>query len=159
MWIKTTLFEFINEQVKSKVYYHGSDNIFDEFSLHNNKGYVENDIPTWFFIQDIEYARKYGKFLYTVELNLTNTFNLENPDHYILFIKSLEYYYGDDAAKIQDILEEEMCNGLPYWTCADAFYAALSNEFDSIIIQEELETEVLSIGVFSIDNISIIKRE
>jgi len=158
MFILTTFNEYANVFLKSNVYYHGSDNIFDEFSLCNNKGYVENDIPTWFFTQNIDYAKKYGKYLYSVELDLKNTFDLENPNHYELFMQSLQYYYSDQD-EIQNILDDQIFKGLPYWTCVDAFYAALGNGFDSIFIQEELESEILSIGVFSIDNIKIIKRE
>ena len=41
----------------------------------------------------------------------------------------------------------------------DAYYCALSNRFDSILIQEELVGEVLSIAVFDVNQIQILNIE
>ena len=158
MRIKTSLYDFINENASTRLYYHGSEYEFDEFDLKNNKGYQEIDIPTWFFTENIDYAKTYGKYLYTVELTVSNTFDLSIPAHYDMFIDTL-HFYSKTASEILDILDEQIYDDLPYWTCDDAFVTAITYEFDSILIQEELEGEVLSIGVFSVDDIKIIKRE
>lgn len=137
------------------MYYHGSNNRFDEFSLNNNKTYKEFDLPTWHFTKDINYAKTYGKWLYTVNLNINKTFNTEDKNHYKLYLNYLkEQGYTQD--KIENILDEQFYNNLPYWTNEDAYYCALSNGFDSILIQEELVGEVLSIAVFDVNQIKML---
>lgn len=156
-YIKKKLFEYFFEDM-GNLYYHGSNYKFEKFELTNNKTYKEFDIPSWFFTKDIEYAKSYGNFLYTVKLNLKNIFDTSNPEHYKLFIKQLREF-GNKKKDIEKILDEQFYDGIPYWTCEDAFYTAKSNGFDSILIQEELDREVLSIAVFDSDNIDVLKIE
>lgn len=138
------------------IYYHASNSKFQNFALINNKTYKEFDIPSWFFTKDIDYAKSYGRYLYSVKLNVKNTFDVSKKGHYDLFINGLkEFGYGKN--KINEVLDEQFYNGLPYWTCDDAFYVAKANGFDSILIQEELDKEVLSVAVFDVENIEIIK--
>lgn len=142
------------------VYYHGSKTKFDMFDLHNNKTYKEFDLPTWFFTKDIDYAQVYGNYIYTVNLNIKKTFNTEIPKHYDMLIQYMKNS-GMDNQEIDNYLDERMYNGLPYWTCDDAYYAAKQNGFDSIFLQEELDNEVISIGVFDkelIEILDIIKK-
>ena len=149
----TNLYE--NKQ-EDNIYYHGSKTKFEKFDLINNKTYQEFDIPTWFFTKDIEYAKSYGQYLYIVKLNIDNTFDTSNQNDYKLFINFLKEQNTTKAQK-EKILDEQFYNGLPYWTCEDAFYVAKYNKFDSILIQEELEREVLSVAVFDSSVIEIKK--
>jgi hypothetical protein len=64
---------------------------------------------------------------------------------------------GKSSKEIDKILDEQFFKEIPYWTCEDAYYCAISNGFDSILIAEELDKDVESIGVFNKDNIQIIK--
>jgi hypothetical protein len=149
----------INEEIynaKNEIYYHGSNNKFDEFGLNNNKAHREFDIPVWYFTKDLNYAKTYGKYIYSAKLNIRNTFNTEIDNHYDLFIEYLKEERKSDD-EIEEILDVDFYKGLPYWTCQDAYYAAISNGFDSILIQEVLEGEILSIGVFNLNDIQIIK--
>jgi len=143
------------EQDNDKKYYHGSKSLFKEFDMTNNKTYMEFDVPSWFFTEDIEYAKKYGNYLYTVNLDINNTFDTSNPKHFNMFINQLKEW-GNNKNQVNKILDEQFYNGIPYWTCGDAFYVAKMNGFDSIFIQEELEREVLSIAVFDTDLIKIV---
>lgn len=145
-----------NEFLFNNIYYHGSNNKFNEFTLYNNKTYKEIDLPVWFFTKDLDYAKTYGKYVYEVNLNIKNTFDTTNKNHFKLFIDYLKQY-KKTKKEIDEILDEKFYNDLPYWTCDDAYYAAISNDFDSILIEEELEGEVVSIGVFDTKNIKIIK--
>lgn len=146
---------FIGEQRSDKIYYHGSNNEFTVFDLHSNKAYREFGIPVWFFTEDKEYAKTYGKYLYSVKLNVSNTFVTLNKKHYKMFLEYLKFE-NKTPSQIDEILDEQFFKGLPYWTCEDAYYAAVNNGFDSILIQEELEKEIMSIGVFNKADISII---
>lgn len=152
---------FVNSLLEtntSGIWYHGSNNKFEKFDLIDNKTYKEFDVPSWFFTKDIKYAKTFGKYLYSVKLHLTNTFVTTKPKHLKIFLNQLkEWDYSND--KINNILDEEFYNQLPYWTCGDAFYIAKMNGFDSIMIQEELESEVISIAVFDKDNIEIINMK
>lgn len=76
-YIRQIIKEELSKIGSSDVYYHGSNNKFDEFSLNNNKTYKEFDLPTWHFTKDVNYAKTYGKYLYTVNLNIKKTFNTE----------------------------------------------------------------------------------
>lgn len=136
----------------SELYFHCSNDKFEKFDMSDNKTYKEFDIPSWFFTQDLEYARRYGKYLYTVQLDLGKCFDTEDPKH----MKMFKDYLKEQEIDPEPIFDEQFFMGRPYWTCADAFYAARSNGFDSILIQEELEKEVLSVAVFSLDQIEII---
>lgn len=157
-YIRQIIKEELSKIGSGDVYYHGSNNKFDEFSLNNNKTYKEFDLPTWHFTKDVNYAKTYGKYLYTVNLNIKKTFNTEDKNHYNLYLKYLkEQGYNKD--KIENILDEQFYNNLPYWTNEDAYYCALSNRFDSILIQEELVGEVLSIAVFDVNQIQILNIE
>lgn len=140
-----------------KTYYHGTNNMFNEFSLHNNKMYKEIDIPVWFFTQDLNYAKTYGSLIYEVNLNIKNTFDTSKKEHLNIFIDYLKSE-GKDEDDIDVLFDEQFYSGIPYWTCEDAFYCALQNKFDSILIAEELESEVDSIGVFDKDNIQIVNK-
>lgn len=153
--LKNILKEILEEK---DVWYHGSDMDFKEFGLHNNKMYKEYDLPTWYFTKDLEYATSYGKILYLVKLNISNTFDMTNKKHYDMFIAYLE---GDGKTEdeISEILDEQFFKELPYWTCADAYYCAISNNFDSIVIAEELEKDVESIAVFDSSVIQILKKK
>lgn len=155
--MKNTIKKLLRENLlDEEIWYHGSNNKFDEFTNKNNKTYQEIDIPSWFFTKDLEYAKSYGKYLYQVTLDIKNTFNTENEDHFNLFINQLkEWNYSIDD--INNIIDSEFYNGLPYWTCNDAIYTAASNGFDSIFVQEELDKEVLSISVFNSSLIKILK--
>lgn len=154
-YIRQIIKEELSKIGSGDVYYHGSNNRFDEFSLNNNKTYKEFDLPTWHFTKDINYAKTYGKWLYTVNLNINKTFNTEDKNHYKLYLNYLkEQGYTQD--KIENILDEQFYNNLPYWTNEDAYYCALSNGFDSILIQEELVGEVLSIAVFDVNQIKML---
>ena len=146
----------LNENYSNDIWYHGSNNKFDMFDLVNNKTYMEIDLPVWFFTKDLDYAKTYGKYIYKVKLNIHNTFDTSNKNHFDLFI---DYLKNDDKTneEINDILDEQFYKELPYWTCDDAYYCAISNGFDSILIAEELERDVESIGVFNKDNIKIIQ--
>lgn len=148
--------ESIIEREKSKIFFHASNNKFDEFNLNNNKMYKEIDLPVWFFTDDLNYAKTFGKYLYKVNLDIKNTFDTSNKKHFKMFIDYLKYE-NKSKKEIDEILDEQFYKDLPYWTCEDAFYAAISNNFDSILIEEELENEVVSIGVFDTENIHIIK--
>ena len=147
-----------DDYMNNNIYYHGSNSKFEKFDLTNNKTYKEFDVPSWFFTKDIEYAKSYGKFLYTVKLNIKNTFDTSNPAHYKLFINQLKEW-GNKKSDIERILDEQFYNGIPYWTCGDAFYTAKAHGFDSILIQEELEREVLSVAVFNTDDIEVVSIE
>jgi hypothetical protein len=155
-FIKTTIREFLNESYDANVWYHGSNNKFDMFDLVNNKTYKEIDLPVWFFTKDLNYAKTYGKFIYKVKLNIYNIFDTSNKEHFNMFIEYLKTD-GKTSEEIDNILDEQFFKELPYWTCDDAYYCAISNGFDSILIAEELEHDVESIGVFNKDNIKIIK--
>lgn len=154
-YIRQIIKEELSKIDSGDVYYHGSNNRFDEFSLNNNKTYKEFDLPTWHFTKDVNYAKTYGKYLYTVNLNIQKTFNTEDKNHYKLYLNYLKEQ-GYSKNKIDNILDEQFYNNLPYWTNEDAYYCALSNGFDSILIQEELVGEVLSIAVFDVNQIKIL---
>lgn len=143
------------ENYSDDVWYHGSNNQFDVFDLTSNKTYQEIDLPVWFFTKDLDYARTYGKYIYTVKLDIHNTFDTSNKDHFDLFIRYLQEE-GKSKSEIDEILDEQFYKGLPYWTCEDAYYCAVSNGFDSILIAEELEREIESIGVFNRNSITIL---
>ena len=143
------------ENYSDDVWYHGSNNQFDVFDLTSNKTYQEIDLPVWFFTKDLDYARTYGKYIYTVKLDIHNTFDTSNKDHFDLFIRYLQEE-GKSKSEIDEILDEQFYKGLPYWTCEDAYYCAVSNGFDSILIAEELEREIESIGVFNRNYITIL---
>jgi hypothetical protein len=131
---------------------------FKNFGLNNNKMYKEYDLPTWYFTKDLNYAKSYGSVLYSVKLNINNTFDTSNKKHYDMFIAYLEED-GKTEDEISDILDEQFYKELPYWTCADAYYCAISNNFDSIVIAEELEKEVESIAVFDSSVIQILEKK
>ena len=141
------------ESVTNNIFYHGSNTIFDKFDLVNNKTYKEFDIPCWFFSKDIEYAKTYGKYIYVVNLNIDNTFDLSNRSHLKLFEDTVERL-GDD---LDQIMDEQFYKDLPYWTCEDAYYSAVENNFDSILLHEDLASEILSIGVFDKSKINILE--
>lgn len=143
------------ENYSDDVWYHGSHNKFDVFDLTNNKTYREIDLPVWFFTKDLDYAKTYGKYVYTVKLDIHNTFDTSLKEHFDLFIEYL-HREGKSESEIDEILDEQFHKGLPYWTCEDAYYCAVSNGFDSILIAEELEREIESIGIFNRDSITII---
>lgn len=155
---KQRLFEMmskINPEFDGDIYYHGSNSRFNEFDLYNNKTYREFDLPVWFFTKDLNYAKTYGKFIYEVKLSIKNTFDTTNNKHFQLFINYLKENNMNNK-QINDVLDEKFYRDLPYWTCEDAYYAAISNNFDSILIQEELSNEVISTGVFHKNLIKII---
>lgn len=160
MNLKKVIRQIIQEEILKEsddgIYYHGSNNKFNEFDLVNNKTYKEFDLPTWHFTKDINYAKRFGKYVYFVNLEIDKTFNTENADHYKLYLDFLREYNNFSEEKIEKILDEQFYNGLPYWTNEDAYYCARSNGFDSILLQEELEGEVLSIAVFDVDQIQIL---
>jgi hypothetical protein len=137
------------------IWYHGSNNKFNTFDLINNKMYKEIDLPVWFFTKNLSYAKTYGKYIYKVRLNVNNTFDTSINKHFNLFLNYLKEE-GKNEIEIDTILDEQFYKELPYWTCEDAFYCAFSNGFDSILIAEELESDVESIGVFDKDKIQII---
>lgn len=143
------------EQFHEDIYYHCSDKKFDDFENIDNKMYQETDVPTWFFTKDLEYAKRFGKWLYSVKLNLERTFDLSDNKHKKLFMSALEAWDYSEA-KIDNIFDEQFVGDLPYWTCSDAFYVASMNGFDSILVAEELEKEVLSVGVFDTSRIEIL---
>lgn len=138
------------------IWFHGSNNKFESFELYDNKTYQEIDLPVWFFTKDLDYAKTYGKYIYKVKLNINNTFDTSNKEHFNLFIKYL-HEDGKTDIEIDNILDEQFSRELPYWTCNDAYYCAVSNDFDSILIAEELETDVESIGIFDEGKIEIVK--
>lgn len=142
------------ESFSKDKYYHCSNSKFDEFDSSDNKTYKEFDIPSWFFTKDIEYAKTYGKYLYEVELNIGKCFDTLKPSH-MKMLKDYMESEGQSKEQMDNVLDEQFFQGRPYWTCADAFYAAVSNGFNSILIQEELEKEVLSIAVFDTSQIKI----
>lgn len=148
--------QFVNESKNTNIWYHGSNSKFDAFDLVNNKTYREIDLPVWFFTKDLKYAKSYGKIIYKVKLNVHKTFDTSNKRHFNLFIKYLKTD-GKTSEEIDEILDEQFFKELPYWTCEDAYYCAISNGFDSILIAEDLERDIESIGVFDKDNIEIIK--
>jgi hypothetical protein len=137
------------------IWYHGSKRKFYTFELFDNKTYKEIDLPVWFFTKDVDYAKTYGKFLYKVKLNIDNTFDTSNEKHFSMFIDYLKSYDKKNK-EIDEILDEQFFRELPYWTCDDAYYCAISNGFDSILIAEDLERDIESIGVFNKDNIQIL---
>lgn len=137
------------------VWYHGSNNRFNEFENSNNRTYKEIDVPSWFFTKDLTYAKSYGKYIYTVKLLIQNIFDTNNQNHMGMFINQLkEWNYS--SKKIDEILSDEFVDGLPYWTCNDAIYVAAMNKFDSIHVQEELERDVLAVSVFDNTKIKIL---
>lgn len=148
--------QFINENLNNNIWYHGSNNEFSEFKLINNKGYREFDLPVWYFTKNLKYAKTYGKFLYKVKLYINNIFNTLNKKHFNLFVEYLQNN-GKTDIEINRILDEQFFRELPYWTCEDVYYCAISNGFDSVLIAEELEKHVESIAVFDKNNIEIIK--
>jgi len=149
-FIKKILLESLNNDT---LFYHGSNEKFLNFDIINNKTYKEFDIPVWFFTEDKEYAKSYGKFLYVVKLHNKKLFDTSNSKDFALFKNQVEEFEHD----LDEILDEQFFNGLPYWTCEDAYYAAISNGYDSILLQEELEKEILSIGIFNKEDIEILK--
>jgi hypothetical protein len=144
------------ENFNKKIYYHGSNNKFENFENYDNKLWKEINLSVWFFTEDLEYAKTYGKYIYEVELAIHNTFNTEKKEHFDIFLKHLKENKFSKK-DIEKILDEQFFNDLPYWTCDEAFYAAVTNNFDSIFIEEQLEKEVVSIGVFDNSKIKIIK--
>lgn len=157
MFLDITVREYLIENYSNDIWYHGSNNKFNMFDLVNNKTYREIDLPVWFFTKDLDYAKTYGKYIYKVKLNIHNTFDTSNKKHFDLFIDYLKND-GKSIGEIDEILDEQFYNELPYWTCEDAYYCAVSNGFDSILIAEELEKDVESIGVFNKETINIIKH-
>lgn len=153
--ISTTIREYLNESHSNNIWYHGSNSKFNMFDLVYNKTYMEFDLPVWFFTKDLNYAKTFGKFIYKVVLNINNTFDTSNKKHFDLFIDNLQND-GKTDIEIDEILDEQFHKELPYWTCDDAYYCAFSNGFDSILIAEELEKDVESIGVFDKENIKIV---
>lgn len=145
----------IFEQGNKTVYYHGSKTAFEKFDMTNNKTYMEFDVPSWFFTENIEYAKTYGNYLYTVNLDIHNTFDTSNSKHFKLFMKQLKEW-GNNKNQIEEILDEQFYNEIPYWTCGDAFYTAKTHGFDSILVQEELAQEILSVAVFDTDVINVL---
>ena len=145
-----TFEKYISEKIKNlDIWYHGSNNKFDIFDLVDNKTYKEINLPVWFFTKDLNYAKTYGKFIYEVKLDTSN------KEHFNLFIDYLKQD-GKSDDEIDTILDEQFFKELPYWTCDDSYYCAISNGFDSILIAEKLENDVESIGVFNKDNIKIV---
>ena len=138
-----------------EVWYHGTNDKFDVFSNVNNRTYREIDIPSWYFTKNKDYAKSYGKYLYTVKLLITNTFDTSNSKHMNIFINQLKEW-GYDKEKISDILSDEFVNGLPYWTNNDVIYTAAAHGFDSILVQEELDKDVPAVSVFDSKKIKIL---
>lgn len=156
--MKQVIENIILEHIKKKndnIYYHGSKKSFTSFGLNNNKTYFEIGLPVWFFTKNIKYAKTYGPFIYTVKLDIVNTFDTSRDDHFNIFMSYLREE-GKSEEEIEEILDEQFYKDLPYWTNEDAYYCAVSNGFDSILIAEELENEVESIGVFELDDIEIL---
>jgi len=154
--LRETIRMLISENnIIDDVYYHGSNNYFSQFDLVSNKMYNEIDLPVWFFTKDLDYAKSYGKYVYKVKLNIHKIFDTSNKKHFKQFISYLKND-GKKRDEIDVILDEQFYKDLPYWTCDDAFYCAASNDFDSIIIAEELDSDVESIGVFNREMIEII---
>lgn len=146
----------IFESVNKNIYYHCSNNKFNEFDLHDNKTYKEFDIASWFFTQNLDYAKQFGKYVYECQLNIKKTFDTHRQSHYNMFMNYLHEQYKNQE-QIETILDEQTYNNRPYWTCADAFYCAKNYNFDSLIIEEELEKSIESIAVFDTQNIKILK--
>jgi len=145
----------IFENVINNVWYHGTNDKFNVFNNVNNRTYKEIDVPSWYFTKNIEYAKAYGKYLYTVKLTVTNTFDTSTSNHMKIFVNQLkEWNYSNEA--ISDILGDEFVDGLPYWTNNDAIYAAAANGFDSILVQEELDKDIPAISVFDNTKIHIL---
>lgn len=143
------------ESFSNDIWYHGSNNKFEEFDLVDNKTYQEIDLPVWFFTRDLNYAKSYGRHIYRVKLDIHNTFDTSLKEHFEIF---MEYLKGENKtpSEIEEVLDEQFYQNLPYWTCHDAYYCAVANGFDSILIAEELEGDVQSVGVFNKDLIAII---
>jgi hypothetical protein len=159
MNLRTEIRNIICENIvlSDNIWFHGSNNKFDEFDLtSNNKTYREIDLPVWFFTKDLDYAKTYGKYIYQVKLNVHNTFDTSDKAHYNLFLQYLNET-GKTDDEIDNILDEQFYGELPYWTCDDAYYCAISNGFDSILLAEELERSVESIGIFDKDDVEILK--
>ena len=152
-YLQISFIKYITEELTSTLWYHGSNMAFENFTLHNNKLYREIDLPVWFFTQDIDYAKSYGRYLYEVKLNIHNTFNTRKKSHYHKFLQYLKDNVTPNEQEV--ILDEQMFQELPYWTCQEVYYCAVSQGFDSILIAEELTREVDSIGVFDPKNITI----
>lgn len=157
--MKCLIKKLIRESLDNKdIWYHGSNNMHNEFSNIDNRTYKEIDVPSWFFTKDIEYAKSYGKYLYIVKLFIKKTFDTRNDKHMNIFINQLrEWNYSNE--KIDEILSDEFVNNLPYWTCNDAIYIAAMYGFDSIYIQEELNRDVLAVSVFDTNKIKILNVE
>ena len=153
---KINSFKQVVNENDNNIRYHGSNNQFSAFELYDNKTYREFDLPVWFFTKDLNYAKTYGRYIYKVNLNIHNTFDTSNKNHFKLFIEYLKQENKSEE-EIDDILDEQFFKELPYWTCEDAYYCAVENNFDSILIAEELEREVESVGVFDKEKIQIIK--
>lgn len=148
-------YKIFESVVSNTVYYHCSNNKFEEFNLSNNKTYKEFDIASWFFTKNLDYAKRYGKYVYECQLNIKKTFDTHKQLHHNMFIKYLNEQYNKN--EIENILDEQTYNNRPYWTCADAFYCAKTHNFDSIIIEEELEQSIESIAIFDLKDIKILK--
>ncbi len=145
----------IFENIINDVWYHGANDKFDVFNNINNRTYKEIDIPSWYFTKNIEYAKSYGKYLYTVKLTVSNVFDTSTSNHMNIFVNQLkEWNYSNEV--ISDILGDEFVNGLPYWTNNDAIYTAAANGFDSILVQEELDKDIPAISVFDNTKINIL---
>lgn len=147
----------IESTKENNIYYHGSKYKFDEFKMIDNKTYQDFDVPSWFFTENKEYAKTYGNYLYSVRLHVNNIFDLTEPEHYEIFMNQLKEWYNTEE-EIDAVLDQ-FSHGLPYWTCGDAFYIAKMFNFDSILIQEELERDVESVAVFDVENIEIVSVE
>jgi hypothetical protein len=151
--------DFINENNIStssdEIYYYGSNTKFSSFENVNNKTYKEFDIASWFFTKDINYAKSYGEYLYTVKLHVKKTFDTRKKEYFNLLISYLKDNGFDDNS-IDNEMDEKYHHDLPYWTFDDAYYAATANKCDSIFLHEELDREVISIAVFDKDLIEIL---
>jgi hypothetical protein len=109
-YIKTTLNQYINENTNIPIVYHASDANFDEFDISKITN-IRGDLygVGFYFSDNLEYVKQFGKILYECEINIPNPINLTDK---FLAKKQLSYLLGkieniksSDKEYIEDSIE------------------------------------------------------
>ena len=150
------------EEWKAKTWWHGSKDEFDAFDRpQKTTTHREQNIPTWWFTDDKDYAMKYadvpgGGWRYAARIDLRNTLDLSIPEERVKFEEWLRErpseYSEEDIARMFD---EQWGVDLPYWTNDTVLWYAAMEGYDSAYFEEELDGSVTSVAV--IEDPSIIR--
>lgn len=118
--------------------YHGSNSNFKRFkiskSLCNKVSTALNEGYGIYFTTDIETARSYGKYLYTIEINNKYLIDFRKRENCIRYIKGVQQYtydkFGVDIGHYIDLgtLTNNMClGGLTICTICNEINQLLDN--------------------------------